>query len=527
MLAGARASGSLFARIAAAPDASRLAVVGPDHTLSYAELVDRAERLAARLATRPGPVLLYGHKEPAMVVGIVAALRAGRPYVPVDRSAPPARIVRMLAAAWPTHAVLAQEPAPALAEELAARGIESIELDPTASRIAIGAFDRSELPPVPDDPDAAVYIVFTSGTTGDPKGVPIPDRALRHFADWLLATHPFVPGGETFLNQAPLSFDLSVMDLYGALLSGGTWFAVDRTELDDPRRLFRRLDGAPLTTWVSTPSFARFCLAEPRFGQEMLSALRRFLFCGETLPVGVAQELLARFPRAQVWNMYGPTEATVAVTAVRITDAMVAAGGALTVGHPAPGIDVWIADPDDPLRRLADGTRGEIVIAGAQVADRYLLPPESVKTETGPGPFFARPDGSRGYRTGDLGSVEATDGSLACAGRLDHQIKLHGYRLELEEIEACLRAVPGVADGAVLAIDRGGQPDHLLAVVVGADGAVPPLPAEGRPLTQLVRAALAELLPEYALPRLVRRVPALPLTTNGKVDRRALRETLE
>jgi D-alanine--poly(phosphoribitol) ligase subunit 1 len=240
----------------------------------------------------------------------------------------------------------------------------------------------------------------------------------------------------------------------------------------------------------------------------------------------VAQELLARFPRAQVWNMYGPTEATVAVTAVRITDAMVAAGGALTVGHPAPGIDVWIADPDDPLRRLADGTRGEIVIAGTQVADRYLLPPGSVKTETGPGPFFARPDGSRGYRTGDLGSIDATDGSLACAGRLDHQIKLHGYRLELEEIEACLRAVPGVADGAVLAIDRGGQPDHLLAVVVGADGAVPPLPAEGRPLTQLVRAALAELLPEYALPRLVRRVPALPLTTNGKVDRRALRETL-
>jgi D-alanine--poly(phosphoribitol) ligase subunit 1 len=526
MPAGGCASGSLFARIAAAPDPSRLAVVGPDHTLGYADLIERAERLAVRLGTQGSPVLLYGHKEPAMVVGIVAALRAGRPYVPVDRSAPPARIFRMLAAAQPSHAVLAQQPAPALLEELAARGIETIDLDPTASCIATGRLDRAALGPVPDDPDTAAYIVFTSGTTGDPKGVPIPQRALRHFADWLLATHAFVPGRETFLNQAPLSFDLSVMDLYGALLSGGTWFAIGRSELDDPRRLFRRLDGAPLTTWVSTPSFARFCLAEPGFRQDTVPDLRRFLFCGETLPVGVAQELIARFPRAQVWNMYGPTEATCAVTAVRVTDAMVAAGGALTIGHPAPGIDVWIADPDDPLRRLPAGTRGEIVIAGTQVADRYLLPPGRT-TATGPGPFFALPDGTRGYRTGDLGSVVAADGSLACAGRLDHQIKLHGYRIELEEIEACLRAVPGVADGAVLAVDRNGQPDHLLAVVVGAADAVPPLPAEGRPLTQRVRAALGELLPEYALPRLVRRVPALPLTTNGKVDRRALRETLE
>jgi D-alanine--poly(phosphoribitol) ligase subunit 1 len=468
-------------------------------------------------------VLLYGHKEPAMIVGVVASLRAGRPYVPVDQSAPPARIARMLAAARPDHAVLAREPSPGLVEELAARGIDTIALDPLASNVT--AARGAPGPPVADDGEAPAYIVFTSGTTGDPKGVPVPCRALHHFADWLLATHPFVPGGETFLNQAPLGFDLSVMDLYGALLTGGTWFAIGRAELDDPRRLFRRLDGAPLTVWVSTPSFARFCLAEPRFRQTMLPDVRRFLFCGETLPVGVAQELLARFPRAEVWNMYGPTEATVAVTSVRITDAMVATGRPLTVGYPAPGIDVWIADPDDPQRRLPDGARGEIVIAGPQIADPYLRPPAAGELAELANPFFTLPGGRRAYRTGDLGSIDPADGSLACAGRLDHQIKLHGYRLELEEIEACLRAVPGVADGAVLTIDRGGHPDHLVAVVVGG-GNGPALPADGRPLTQRIRTALAEWLPDYALPRLVRRVPALPLTTNGKVDRRALRETL-
>src|SRR5262245_22171060 len=514
----ARATGSLFARIADAPSLDRQAVVGPDGALTWSDRLHPAQRLAGSLCAEPAPVLVYGHKQPAMVVAIVAALRLGRPYVPVDLSAPPARISRMLDSARPTDVVLAQDPPAALAEELATRGIRTVALDPLAADLT-GAPAAGDLPA--HDPDGPAYIVFTSGTTGYPKGVPIPYGALRRFADWLLATHPFVAGDEIFLNQAPLSFDLSVMDLYGALLTGGTLFAITRDELVDPRLLFRRLDGAPLTTWVSTPSFARFCLAEPRFARDMLPGMRRFLLCGETLPVGVARELLARFPRAEVWNMYGPTETTVAVTAVRITDVMVASDRPLPVGRAAPGTEVWIADPADPLRRLAEGERGESVIAGPQVAAGYLPPADAAAN-----PFFTLPDGRRAYRTGDLGVIDPHDGSVACGGRLDGQIKLHGYRLELEEIEAHLRAVPGVGDGAVLAIERDGRPDHLVAVVVGASDDPSSLPAGGRPLTQLVRAALAESLPDYALPRLVRRVPALPLTSNGKVDRRALRETL-
>src|SRR5262249_38609807 len=250
----ARAIGSLFARIAAAPNPDRQAVVGADGGLTYAELLDRARRLAARVGAGPSPVLVYGHKQPSVVVGIVSALRLGRPYVPVDPSAPPARISRMLEAARPADAVLAQEPPPALAGELAARGIRTVALDPLAAPLAAAAVPAGE--PAAAEPETPAYIVFTSGTTGDPKGVPIPHRALRHFADWLLATHPFVPGGEVFLNQAPLSFDLSVMDLYGALLTGGTFFAIGRAELDDPRPLFRRPHGAPPPPWGSTPSLA-------------------------------------------------------------------------------------------------------------------------------------------------------------------------------------------------------------------------------------------------------------------------------
>jgi D-alanine--poly(phosphoribitol) ligase subunit 1 len=497
-------------------------VVAPGGSITYAELLDRARTLAFRLGGRHSPVLVYGQKEPAVIVSFLAALRVGRPYVPIDASLPPGRIARMVAATRPGDAVLVGEPPPALARALIECGVGAIALDPLGAQVrwAIEYVDSKRRGPCPPDAETLAYVLFTSGTTGDPKGVPISCGALEHFTDWLLATHPFVRSGEIFLNQAPLAFDLSVIDIYGALLTGGTLFMVGREEAADPRRLFHRLDGAALTTWVSTPSFARFCLAEPRFAQPMLPDLRRFLFCGETLDPVVARELLARFPQAEAWNMYGPTETTVAVTAVRISTTLAASDRPLPVGRPAPDIDLWIADPDDPSRRLAGGARGEIVIAGPQVASGYLMPAASNAADGAPGPFFTLRDGRRAYRTGDLGSIDPADGMLSCAGRLDRQIKLRGHRIELEEIEAHLRAVPGVADAAVLAIDRDGRPDHLVAFVVGATA----LPSGGRALAEHLRSALVEHLPAYALPRFVRSVPSLPLTAHGKLDRRALGE---
>src|SRR5581483_10347676 len=492
--------GSLFARIAGAGETDRPVVVGPAGTLTRADLLTRARRLSSCLGKHGGPVIVYGHKEPAMVVGFLAALRVGRAYVPVDSSLPVARVARMLDAAKPTHAVLADSAPAALARELAARGIGAIAVGALATDVAPSAAVNAGDPPAPSPAEIA-YILFTSGTTGVPKGVAVPHRALEHFTDWLLALCPYVPGGETFLNQAPFGFDLSVMELYGALLTGGTLFMLDREETADPRRLFQRLDGAPLTTWVSTPSFARLCLAERRFGRSMLPALRRFLFCGEPLAGAVAGELLARFPSATVWNLYGPTETTVAVTAVEITPALAGSGRPLPVGRAAPGIDIWVADRDEATRPVPDGERGEIVIAGPQVAG-YL-------DTTDAGPFITLRDGRRAYRTGDLGFVDPADGSLFCAGRLDRQIKLRGHRLELEEIEAHLRAVEGVTDAAVVAVERDAAPDHLVAFVVGLSG-------DGADLTARVRATLAASLPDYALPRRVRRVAALPVTAHGK-----------
>jgi acyl-coenzyme A synthetase/AMP-(fatty) acid ligase len=176
---------------------------------------------------------------------------------------------------------------------------------------------------------------------------------------------------------------------------------------------------------------------------------------------------------------------------------------------------VWIADPADPAQPVPDGAEGEIVIAGAQVALGYLGQAASSRG------FAVLPDGRRAYRTGDLGRRGA-DGLLYCGGRLDRQVKLHGYRVELEEVESQLRRLGGIADAAVLAADRAGAPDHLVAFLV-PDPAGTELPASDIALTRLVREALAERVPAYALPRVVRRRASLPLTANGKVDRAALR----
>ena len=475
----------------------------------YGDLRQAALEWAAQLAAdAPHPVLVYGHKESELLAAFWGCALAGRPYVPVDVSLPPARITRIAAIASVRTAIAATALPAELTEQLAGKGVRILPGTPAPVRTRT---------PEPPAPSPLAYIIFTSGSSGDPKGVPILWEALEHFTDWLLSLSRPRPGQEVVLNQAPFSFDLSVMDLFLALRSGGSLWSLTRQDIADPRRLFANLAGSGLTIWVSTPSFARFCLAEPSFGANMLPDLRQMLFCGEALPPGVARALLSRFPQAELWNTYGPTEATVAVTGLQITPALAAEDTPLPIGYPAPGMRVWVARPDG--QPLGETERGEILIAGPQLSPGYL---QDADGRPGPGGFITLPAGMGGgpaYRTGDAGHMR--DGRLYCDGRLDRQVKLRGYRLELEEIEEQLRRLPLVADAAVVPVWRDGAADHLVAFVVPAGA----MPAEAE-AARRIRSELAVQLPAYAVPRLVRLVAALPLTANGKVDRRALEAKL-
>ncbi len=332
----------------------------PDHpayksesrTLSYGELRSRSDALAAHLAAslpENAPVVVLGHKEPELIIAYLGAIKSGRAYVPVDTALPAQRIERIAAASGAALILTPEKVA-----DLSSGGGQ-------APQCRLGIDDH-------------YYIMFTSGSTGEPKGVPITYGCLQSFLRWMLAEHAFVEGREVFLNVVPYSFDVSLMDTYPALVTGGTVTSVTKADVANPKQMYQLLAASELTAWVSTPSFAQMCLVEPTFNQGMLPLLKRFLFCGETLAPEVASQLLDRFPAAEVWNTYGPTEATIATTSIRITREIALKYSPLPIGYPMLGSRVLVMD--EQRRELPEGERGEIIIAGPNVSPGYLNRPE-------------------------------------------------------------------------------------------------------------------------------------------------------
>lgn len=474
---------------AVAPTAT--AHISGDRKLTFGELSAHANALAAylleRFAEDRAPVAVLGHREPEMLIAFIGVAKSGRPYIPIDTALPQERINHILAIAKPTLVLTPHEVA------------KLSELGKSA-------------PPCPLRPDDPFYIIFTSGSSGTPKGIIITLSCLEHFIGWMLREQKFIESGEIFLNQAPFSFDLSVMDLYCSLVTGGTLLSISRDLLASPKLLYRALANSNITTWISTPSFVEMCLVERKFNRALLQRVHRFLFCGEILLPDTARLLLDRFPGAEVWNMYGPTEATVATASVRIDRDMLEKYPALPVGRPMPGTEVFVTDENRKI--LSPGARGEIVIKGPNVSPAYLARPDLTAAR------FFQEGNQRGYRTGDWGRFR--DGLLFFEGRIDNQIKLNGYRIELGDLEANLRALPMVRDAAVVPVAKNGKVQWLAGFVVpNADFKV-----ADPGLTTTLRERLRERLPAYMLPRKFVIMDAFPMTANGKVDRSKLAESL-
>ncbi len=481
---------------------------------TYAGLWDASEALAAFMesAALPAhaPVVVYGHKDPLVVASFLACLKAGHPYVPVDCfSVPPERVARIVAQVGACQdaapLVLALEEMPALDAKCDMRARHEIE---ELSR-AGGASQRAHWACGED----LAYVLFTSGSTGDPKGVMVTADCLDNFCGWACGLGGIAKEGKVFLNQAPFSFDLSVYELSMALSMGGTLFCLAKQTQDSMRAQLAALSDSAANVWVSTPSFAAMCLASKEFDEAVLPGLELFLFCGETLPNSVAAQLMERFPRAKVLNTYGPTESTVAVAAIEVTPEMAASAAPLPVGRPRPGTRLRIVAADGA--DAPAGEWGEIVIEGDTVARGYLGRPDLTQAAFG----TALLDGHevRSYRTGDEGRLDET-GALHYHGRLDLQVKLNGYRIELGDIEGNIAKLPQVAQVAVVCAVKDGRVNHLVAHVVSA---VPRAESDFREGLKL-KEAMKESLPHYMIPKKIVFCDSLPTTPNGKVDRKAL-----
>ncbi|MCI2062252.1 MAG: D-alanine--poly(phosphoribitol) ligase subunit DltA [Eubacteriaceae bacterium] len=478
----------------------RIAVHSLRGEMTYGDLWDKSDRLASwlneKLNDSKTPVAVYGHKDPLMLVCFLACVKSGRAYCPVDTSMADERICDIVSTVG-NAVMLATEDFAGCAgfpEDMHIAGPEEIR---NAAENCEPAGQESWV-----KPDDVFYIIFTSGSTGKPKGVQITYADVSNFAEWTsdLGTGREEKAGAVFLNQAPFSFDLSVMDLYTCLANGGTLRCIEKKMQNDHSLMLEYMREGGLEYWVSTPSFAELCLADQSFDQTLLPKMKAFMFCGETLSVRTAKRLAERFPDALVINTYGPTESTCAVTGTVITAAMTASGRALPIGAVKPGTDIFIQD-------------GEIIIAGDTLSTGYFREPEKTAKA-----FYTDGEGRRCYRTGDSGYFE--DGLLYYRGRIDFQVKFHGYRIELGDIEQNLLGLDGVKAAAVIP-DRDGDRIKNLAAFITDEGAEGTF--EDR---QKIRNELRERLPKYMVPKKIVFVDSLPMTPNGKTDRRKLEASL-
>jgi D-alanine--poly(phosphoribitol) ligase subunit 1 len=505
----------------ATPDAAAYCVAGEDVT-TYGELWAGACAIATELHARvegSQPVMVLGPKGALTVKALLACLMSGHAYVPVDVELPAQRVADI--AGQIAHATLL---AACDVPEALAAALPSANVLDARELLAEG----TGAAPLPREGWVAgedtQYIIFTSGSTGRPKGIEVTATNVINFQGWMAGFPYLSDGGRVFLDQAHYSFDLSVYELVGALTTGGCLHAVSTALCSDFKALFADLATSGIEVWVSTPSFADLCLADPSFCAQMLPDVRLFLFCGEALHHTTVEKLAARFPGVKVANTYGPTESTVAITYCEIGEAELASPDALPVGYPRRGTELRIVDHETG-EELPCGQTGEIVIVGDTVARGYYQNAEKTAEA-----FFETQmsDGRpmRAYRTGDLGFADA-DGMLHCAGRLDSLVKLNGYRIELSEIEGALEALGCVHQAAVVPATRGGRISSLAAFVVLDRATAAGLLAEGVEATDFalgraLKAELARTLPAYMVPRAIKVLDDMPLNANGKTDRKAL-----
>ncbi|MDP9793203.1 amino acid adenylation domain-containing protein [Catenuloplanes nepalensis] len=456
--------------------------------LSYAELDAASDRLAARLATHGDRRIgLLTGPGAHTVVGLVAILKAGAAWVPLDASHPPARLAGQLRRAGARVVVH---------DDAHAAVLDGFTLIGTRDGV------DSAPPAVSTGPDDDAYVIFTSGSTGRPKGVVISHRAMTNYLDWTIATFGY-RAGDRLAQTASIGFDASVRQLLAPLLVGATVVAWDRDTVRDPDLLLSRVERDRITVWSSVPTLWERLIgaAERRPRRPDLESLRWVHVGGEELSAAhVRRWFDLAGPDRPVANLYGPTETTINATCHVVRERPGDDAVHLPIGRPVGGAIVEVLGPDGLA--CAPGEVGEIYIGGAGVAAGYLDDEEQTAA------VFLDRDGTRWYRSGDRG-VRDEFGVLWFRGRVDDQIKLHGHRIEPGEIEAVLRGHPGV-DGAAVRLDGG-----RLTAWVRARGAVPPTGAE-------LRAHLERLVPPYLVPARIEVVGALPLTPTGKVDRAVL-----
>ncbi|QBF26728.1 amino acid adenylation domain-containing protein [Pseudomonas tructae] len=485
--------GLIEAQAERTPDA--VAVCGEEGELSYRQLNQQANRLAHHLiglGVKPDDrVAICVERGLSMVVGLLAILKAGGAYVPLDPSYPPERIAHMLADSAPL-AVLVHT---ASRELLQAWPGQIIDLDQPvweqqpSSTPLVQALSAQNL----------AYVIYTSGSTGLPKGVMVEHRNVVNLVSWSARLFPASPGAAV-LHKTPSSFDASVWELFWPLCSGVRLVLARAQDAHDPQYLVQLIEARRVSVVQFVPALLQQFLESPQ--SERCTGLGDIVCGGGELTAALAAQVRQRLPRVRLHNVYGPTEATVDCSVWTLAPGEPLPPGSPPIGKPIDNTCLYVLD--DQLQPVPQGVTGELYVGGVQVTRGYLNRDELTAERFIDDPFGTRP-GARLYRTGDL-ARHLADGNLEYLGRNDDQVKIRGLRIELGEIQAGLSRIAGIKDAVVIAREQ-----QLVAYYTGEQQ-----PAE------TLRIALLAHLPPFMVPALFMHLEALPLSPNGKLDRKAL-----
>nr|WP_227027228.1 non-ribosomal peptide synthetase [Corallococcus soli] len=491
----------------AARTPSAIALEMEGRSLTYAQLDARANLLAHRLrAQGVGPEALVGvflERSLDMVVGLYGILKAGGAWLPLEPALPPERLRQMVEDARPLVTLTSR----ALSGKMPEGAGLACVLDDGAWAAGLEPSASARPPPDGAGLDHPAYCIFTSGSTGRPKGALVTHRGIHNRIAWMQDAYGLGPG-DRVLQKTPFSFDVSVWEFFWPLAVGARLVVARPGGHQDPAYLVRTLAAERITTVHFVPSMLQFFLEAP--GLESLESLTRVFCSGEALPGALQRRVFERLPHAALHNLYGPTEASVDVShwTCRPGDAR----PTVPIGFPVFNTRMHVLDAD--LNLLPTGALGELYLGGVQLGRGYLNRPALTAERFIPDPCAVEP-GARLYRTGDL-ARRLEDGSLEYVGRVDSQVKVRGFRIELGEIEAVLLGLPEVAEAAVVVRQAPGGEALLVAYVAPRAGSARPDWAD------TLRVALARVLPEYMVPGRFAVLERLPLTSSGKVDRRAL-----
>lgn len=468
-----------------------------DETYTYAELHAKAARFAKALDAKIGAsevVGIYAQHDLDSIVGIIGTILSGRGYLPLNPNFPIARHSAICVQEPPAAIICStrhEKRARVLMEELCR---DQLLLNAEGEVLTAGGQAGTFTRPTSRDPKT-VYSMFTSGTTGTPKGVRILESNLLAYLDGIAPIANIGPNDRA-THFFELSFDLSVHDIFVTLTSGA-----QLTMLPGKMKLAIAdfIQERAITHWFSVPSLASFCQRIGQLTEGTFAGLQTALFCGEALPVALADSFSVSAPKARIWNLYGPTEATIAFTVKEFTSVAEMDGEVVVpLGVPI-GTQVCTIE--------GCGNEGQLQLGGSQVTPGYIDNP----TQTNKA-FFTAPDGTPTYRTGDLVVRSAAHGYLF-RGRIDDQVKINGFRIELMEVDKVLREVSGCPEVAAIAWPPAhqGQADHIIAFLVAPKTPVKALLGLCRPH-----------LPGYMIPREFIVLDQMPVSASGKIDRKAL-----